>query len=145
MGRAGLHPVDTLPFGLAQYYAMELVNVLEHMKAQKVTHRDIKPENILLDTKWHLKLGDFGTAKSVDTGKLENRGSTFVGTAEYVSPEVLEGKETGLPSDLWALGCILYKFFAGESPFKAATEYLTLRHIIERRITYPPVTSSYPS
>eukprot|EP00826_Nyctotherus_ovalis_P027426 TRINITY_DN2143_c0_g1_i14.p1 TRINITY_DN2143_c0_g1~~TRINITY_DN2143_c0_g1_i14.p1 ORF type:complete len:147 (+),score=26.44 TRINITY_DN2143_c0_g1_i14:708-1148(+) len=118
---------------------MELVSVVECMKLQKLAHRDIKPENLLLDEQWHLKPSDFGTAKSMEGDKLENRGSTFVGTAEYVSPKVLTGKESDFPSDLWALGCILYKFFAGISPFKANTEFLTLSLIVKGQVTYPPV------
>lgn len=115
---------------------MELVNVIEYMNTKKFAHRDIKPENLLLDGNWHLKLTDFGTAKTINK---DNRGNSFVGTAEYVSPEVLSGNESGFPSDLWALGCILYKFFTGKSPFKGNTDFLTLSHIMKREITYPPV------
>jgi 3-phosphoinositide dependent protein kinase-1 len=138
--------VGVLSLELAQFYMMELVNVVEYMRVQKLTRRDIKLENLLLDANYHLKLSDFGTAllnyilhiiaKIVDKN---NRGNTFVGTAEYVSPEVLSDEESGYSSDLWTIGCILYKFFAGTSPFQGNTEYLTLSRIMKGDITYPSV------
>lgn len=45
------------------------------------------------------------------------RSSTFVGTAEYVSPELLEGEICTTAADLWALGCIIYRMFVGNTPF----------------------------
>ena len=110
------------------------------MKTRRIAHRDIKPENIMLDESWHLKLGDFGTAKVIGKeSKCEKKGTTFVGTAEYVSPEVLLDKESGFPSDLWALGCIIYQFFAGKSPFNAKTEFLTFNLILKGEVIYPSV------
>lgn len=52
-----------------------------------------------------------------------------MGTAEYISPELLENGEQGPGVDLWALGCIIYKMFSGRSPFKDKTEYLTFKNI----------------
>jgi len=126
----------------------ELVNILEHLRKAGVAHRDIKPENLLLDDQYHLKLCDFGTAKFVgephpepelEFKEREPKGSTFVGTAEYVSPEVLLDQESGPSSDLWALGCILYQFFAGRAPFKGKTEFLTFNLIIKGEVLYPLV------
>ena len=136
-----------MPFALAQFYTAELVNLLEHMHKRGVAHRDIKPENLLLNEDYHLKLCDFGAAKilgekrpeSEDSLERDPKGSTFVGTAEYVSPEVLLDKESGPASDLWALGCILYQFFAGRAPFKGKTEFLTFNLIIKGEVTYPAV------
>jgi 3-phosphoinositide dependent protein kinase-1 len=124
---------------------MELVNILEHLRERRVAHRDIKPENILLDSDYHLKLCDFGTAKFIkeEEEKAKDRkfggGSTFVGTAEYVSPEVLLDKSSGFPSDLWALGCILYNFFTGKVPFKGKTDFWTFSLITSGETTYPSV------
>ena len=71
-------------------------------------------------------------------GKFQ-KGTTFVGTAEYVSPEVLQDRESGPASDLWALGCIVYQFFVGKPPFNSKTEYLTFEAIIKGQVAYPPV------
>lgn len=128
---------------MAQYYTMELINALEHLRERRIAHRDIKPENILLDADYHLKLCDFGTAKFIKEEETEDKkftgGSTFVGTAEYVSPEVLLDKKSSFPSDLWALGCILYNFFAGRVPFKGKTDFWTFTLITTGETSYPPV------
>lgn len=67
----------------------------------------------------------------------DKKKNSFVGTAEYVSPEVLMDKEVGLEADLWALGCILYQMFAGHSPFKDKTQYLVFRKILEQKVVFP--------
>ena len=68
--------------------------------------------------------------------RLKKR-NTFVGTAEYVSPEVLNDSEVGPETDLWALGCIIYQMYTGHSPFKDKTEYLVFRKILEQNMTIP--------
>ena len=54
---------------------------------------------------------------------FRERTSTFVGSAEYVSPELLEHSICNKEADLWAIGCILYKLFANKTPFIASNEY----------------------
>ena len=71
------------------------------------------------------------------TGK--KRKNTFVGTAEYVSPEVLLGETIGPECDLWALGCMLYRFLAGKTPFKDKTEYLIFENIRKNNLNFPKV------
>mmetsp|Transcript_34709 Transcript_34709/g.25849 ORF Transcript_34709/g.25849 Transcript_34709/m.25849 type:complete len:128 (+) Transcript_34709:247-630(+) len=53
----------TLPAELARYYAAELVLALEKIHSNGFVHRDLKPENILIDSKYHIKISDFGDAK----------------------------------------------------------------------------------
>jgi 3-phosphoinositide dependent protein kinase-1 len=69
--------------------------------------------------------------------------NTFVGTAEYVSPEVLVDRGAGPAADLWALGCIIYQMFAGFSPFKDKTEYLVFKRILENKYTFPSEMSDH--
>lgn len=71
-----------------------------------------------------------------------SRTATLVGTADYVSPELLKNDEVGYSADLWSLGCVVYQMIVGKPPFKAASEYLTFQKIIER--DFPPLPDSLP-
>ena len=131
---------------LVQFYAAELVNVLEYMHGQGIMHRDLKPENILLAQDNHIRLTDFGTAKDfamvesqgISEAKRMQRRGTFVGTAEYVSPEILADSSAGPAVDLWALGCIIFQIYAGRPPFRAQTDFLIFERIREGVIDFPP-------
>lgn len=67
----------------------------------------------------------------------DKRGTTFVGTAEYVSPEVLKEVPADLSADIWAFGIILYQMYCGKTPFKDKTNYLIFRNIENVKISYP--------
>ena len=66
----------------------------------------------------------------------ERRGMTFVGTAEYVSPEVLGDKPAEFGADVWALGIMIYQMFFGKTPFKEKNNYLTFRKIEQLKIDF---------
>jgi len=142
-----------------RFYAAQILDSVAYMHSRGVIHRDLKPENVLLDREMHVKITDFGTAKilpeppkplpngSEDRGhpidgsntiSLDDRAVSFVGTAEYVSPELLRDKTACKASDLWAFGCIVYQLLAGRPPFKAANEYLTFQKILGLEYTFPP-------
>ncbi|CAO3668446.1 unnamed protein product [Umbelopsis ramanniana] len=142
-----------------QFYAAEILSALEHVHAKKVIHRDVKPENILLDENMHIKLTDFGSAKLLDEDEApvsqpppnedveegrrgRPRANSFVGTAEYVSPELLSARAASNASDFWALGCIIYQLLAGKPPFKGATDWLTFGKIQRLEYNFP---GSFPT
>lgn len=62
--------------------------------------------------------------------QLSERHGSFEGTAEYVSPEVLQGEPTTTACDLWALGCLVYQLSTGRLPFRALTDFLLWEKII---------------
>jgi len=141
------------PIEVIKFYAGEIVNMLEYIHGQRIAHRDLKPENILVDENFHLKLTDFATAKVLsqkeDMDEENNVPSpinvgaslpktTFVGTADYVSPEVLLDQESGPAADLWALGCIVYQMVIGKTPFRAANDYFTFDNILKQEYKFPP-------
>lgn len=129
----------------ARTYAAQILDALSFIHERGVIHRDLKPENVLLDDDMRVKLTDFGSAKIVNNnaaydeeGAAEGqRKRSFVGTAEYVSPEVLRNEHAGTPSDLWAFGCIVFQMIAGRPPFRGATEYLTFQKVLARECEFP--------
>lgn len=131
-----------LPLPLARHYGAEIVGALEYLHSKGIAHRDLKPENVMLSAELHVKLADFGTAKfmadKIVSGQVVNhKGYAFVGTPEYVSPEVLANKDSGPASDLWAFGCMLYQFLAGKTPFTNKTEYLIFQSVLKGQFQVP--------
>ena len=65
------------------------------------------------------------------------RTMTFVGTAEYISPEVIADKPAEFGTDIWAFGVMLYQMYFNCTPFKGITTYLTFRNIEKPQVTFP--------
>ncbi|KAJ1857594.1 3-phosphoinositide dependent protein kinase-1 [Coemansia sp. RSA 1822] len=122
----------------AQFYLAEIITAVEYMHAERTLHRDIKPENILLGSDMHILVTDFGTAKMFKKDEPDQRAYSFVGTAEYVSPELLTDKAADQNSDLWAVGCIAYQLLTGRPPFKGSNEYQTFQKVLKLDYTFPP-------
>ncbi|KAG6758568.1 hypothetical protein POTOM_038927 [Populus tomentosa] len=129
----------------ACFYAAEVVDALEYIHGMGLIHRDIKPENLLLTAEGHIKIADFGSVKPMQDSCItvlpnaasDDKACTFVGTAAYVPPEVLNSSPATFGNDLWALGCTLYQMLSGTSPFKDASEWLIFQRIIARDIRFP--------
>ncbi|KAJ2161033.1 3-phosphoinositide dependent protein kinase-1 [Coemansia sp. RSA 552] len=122
----------------ARFYLAEIITAVEYMHAERTLHRDIKPENILLGSDMHILVTDFGTAKMFKKDEPDQRAYSFVGTAEYVSPELLTDKAADQNSDLWAIGCIAYQLLTGRPPFKGSNEYQTFQKVLKLDYTFPP-------
>lgn len=89
--------------------------------SNSVIHRDIKPENLLLHTDNTLRLCDFGFARIYNNSM--NDLTDYVATRWYRSPELLLGTTNyGLPSDMWAIGCIMAEMIDGQAVFPGESE-----------------------
>jgi serine/threonine protein kinase len=103
---------------LARYYFKQLIEAMEYLHENNVAHRDLKPENLLLDDELNLKLADFGFATIVE-GDQKNK--TRLGTERYMAPELLYKKPYDAKKvDIFAMGVILFVFYAGHPPFHEA-------------------------
>lgn len=103
-----------------------------------VLHRDIKPENVRVLDDGRCKLLDFGIADGYEDGHLTASGA-FVGTTDYVAPEVIEGQRHTEQSDIYAIGVLCYSMLAGSNPFRGDTVAATLARVLQ---FMPPALSS---
>jgi len=93
---------------------------LDAAHAEGLVHRDVKPGNVLLagtDDEEHAYLTDFGLAREAasDSG-LTNTGQ-WMGTADYVAPEQIEGGTVSARTDVYSLGCVVFELLTGDIPF----------------------------
>lgn len=92
----------------AKFYAAEVVLALEYLHSIDIAYRDIKPENILIDQRGHVKLTDFGFAKTVP-----HKTWTVCGTPDYLAPEIIRSKGYTKAVDWWGLGVLIFEMLTG--------------------------------
>jgi eukaryotic-like serine/threonine-protein kinase len=121
-------PSPLPPDRLAQVLA-GVGEALAAAHAAGVVHRDLKPSNILLTATGQPVLVDFGVARSDGAEPLTDTGFV-VGTADYLSPEQVEGSRATPASDVYALGVVAHQCLTGTSPFHRETPIATaLAHL----------------
>ena len=113
-----------------------------------ITHRDIKPDNIMVSDDGYVKMLDFGLARLLPTTSSDPEAMTLaqqttpgtvMGTLAYMSPEQAGGQRVSSPSDVFALGIVLYELATGSHPFKSETMIGYLHAITSQ--TPPSMTS----
>jgi len=116
------------PERVARFYSAELLLAIGHLHKRGIIYRDLKPENVLLEADGHVKLGDFGLAKSGIRHPCQGA-SSMCGTPEYMAPEVLGQQGHGFCVDYWGLGMLTYEMMTGLPPW-----YTTDRQKLFRRL-----------
>lgn len=91
-------------------------NALNFAHERNVVHRDIKPANLMLTADDTVKITDFGTAKILQFGTVQQT-AHVMGTPSYMSPEQVKGRPVDGRSDIFSLGVMLYEMITGEKPF----------------------------
>ncbi|RVE43908.1 hypothetical protein evm_011419 [Chilo suppressalis] len=100
---------------LISHIFRQIGQAVEYLHSLNILHRDIKDENVIIDNRFHVKLIDFGSATFMSRDALF---STFYGTTEYCSPEVLAGnKYAGPELEMWSMGITLYVLTFFVNPF----------------------------
>lgn len=98
----------------ASQYIFQVLNALESMHREKIIHRDLKPENILIGSDEKLRIADFGWAVC----NIDQKRKTFCGTAEYLSPEMIDKNGHDEKVDMWCVGILTYELLVGNTPFE---------------------------
>mmetsp|Transcript_46985 Transcript_46985/g.60380 ORF Transcript_46985/g.60380 Transcript_46985/m.60380 type:complete len:745 (+) Transcript_46985:112-2346(+) len=114
----------------------EVLLGLEHMHSHGYVHRDIKVENIMLDSRGHVKLIDFGLVFELKHGKDLRPGSlgepmSPTGSLIYMAPELLQYRMGGKHTDWWAFGVLAHELLTGRTPWSS----LTNKKIIQKEIS----------
>ncbi len=125
---AQLRRTGPLPSSRVARVGADLTSALARLVREDLIHRDIKPANVILRRDGSAVLIDFGLAK----GRREDgltQADEFLGTAEYIAPEVISGERESVRSDMFSLGVTLYELATDVAPFHARTTYDVLMRI----------------
>lgn len=120
-----------------RFYAGCIVLALEYFISHGILYRDGKTENFFLDSKGYLRVGDFGFAKLQQPSE---RSWTWVGTPDYIPPEVLHdrkgpGQSHGV--NWWMLGIVVFEMLASFTPFAGGDPMATYVNIMKGKVKYP--------
>ncbi|MBZ0201610.1 MAG: serine/threonine protein kinase [Ignavibacteria bacterium] len=112
--------------------------------AKSVIHRDLKPSNIILENDDTPKILDFGIAKLLDSDNKMTSPGSRMGSAIYMSPEQVLGRDLDLRTDIYSLGITLFEMLTGKNPFDLdnASEFTINSMIVNEPIPLP--RSFYP-
>ncbi|UZJ54980.1 hypothetical protein CBS101457_004300 [Exobasidium rhododendri] len=160
-------PGKCLPEEDARFYAAEVIAALEYLHLMGFIYRDLKPENILLHQSGHVMLSDFdlsaratrrgggpamirqatpNSAPLLDTRSCiaDLRTNSFVGTEEYIAPEVIKGCGHTSAVDWWTLGILIYEMIFATTPFKGSSRNATFSNVLRNEVAFPesvPISS----
>jgi eukaryotic-like serine/threonine-protein kinase len=98
-------------------FTRQILNAARFAHRKGIVHRDLKPQNVLIDNEGRARVADFGIARAGENSDITATGSVM-GTAQYISPEQAQGKETTQRSDIYSIGVILYEALTGRVPFE---------------------------
>jgi serine/threonine protein kinase/WD40 repeat protein len=116
-----------LPIGEVLRIGQEAAKGLAAAHKRGLIHRDIKPANLWLEEETgRVKVLDFGLARALNAGEPLTRQGSILGTPAYMSPEQASGEPVDARSDLFSLGCVLYRMTTGQLPFQGKDAVSTL-------------------
>lgn len=94
-----------------------------------------------MDSEGHIKVTDFGLAKG-EMGDDEQRTNSFIGTMEYMAPEIISGNGHGKAVDWWSIGILLYEMLCGTPPFNAKSRNQLQKQILGQKLKLPGYLST---
>nr|AML78650.1 putative LOV domain-containing protein [Reseda odorata] len=157
-------PRKVLKEDAVRFYAAQVVIALEYLHCQGIIYRDLKPENVLLQSNGDVSLTDFDLScltsckpqlliPVTDEKKKKKQqkswqapifmaepmraSNSFVGTEEYIAPEIISGAGHTSAVDWWALGILLYEMLYGYTPFRGKTRQKTFANVLQKDLKFP--------
>ncbi|KAL8565090.1 hypothetical protein ACOMHN_005293 [Nucella lapillus] len=151
-----------LPESSIREFGVHLVTGLHYVHSLGILFHDLRPSKVLLDASGVLKYADFGMSK----GEGENLEELFfkfaeagdhwniqpaeemmkqistTGSPTYMAPELFQGGEPSIMSDLWALGCVIYEMFSGHPPFLGESYEIIKEKVLNKEFPPPRVKGS---
>lgn len=112
-------PLDPL---LALDYLEPIASALSAAHDAGIVHRDIKPENVMISTRGHVKVADFGLARQTESPQMTATG-VLVGTASYLPPELVTHARPDSRSDIYSTGIVLFELLTGKKPHIGENNY----------------------
>jgi len=125
----------------ACFYAAEITLAINYVHDLDIVYRDLKPENVLLDSRGHVRLTDFGLSKE-GISNSSSGANSFCGTPEYLAPEILNRHGHGRAVDWWSLGALLYEMLTGLPPFYCRDREKLFEKIRKGTLEYPKYLSA---
>lgn len=116
-----------------KFYAAQILYALAYLHCNNIIYRDVKPENILLNKKGNSCIADFGISKIMN---IKDKTMTFVGTPQYVAPEIIMGRAHGKAVDIWSFGILLYEMVFGYTPFYHKNQNIIMNRIVKRNFKF---------
>jgi ligand-binding sensor domain-containing protein/tRNA A-37 threonylcarbamoyl transferase component Bud32 len=124
-----------LEISTASAIIAQVANAMVAVHIKDIVHRDLKPANIMITRKkenpYFVTLLDFGLARARDITRLTQTG-IVMGTAHYLSPELITLSEVSCAGDVYSLGIICYEMLTGQKPFEGPTNEILLNNILNK-------------
>ena len=117
-----------------QYILYQILKCLKYMHSADILHRDIKPSNILLNSECHVKVADFGLARSIRAKRKDTSPilTEYVATRWYRAPEILLGSTKYTKGvDMWSMGCILGEMMLGKPMFPGNSTLNQIERVLQ--------------
>ncbi len=123
-----------VPVRQAVQWTIELLEGLDAAHHAGVLHRDVKPSNCFVSEDGHVKIGDFGLSRSLDTDVQLTQSGTFLGSPLYAAPEQVKGRKVDERSDMYSAAATLYALLTLKAPYRGTN----LGEVLARILSEPP-------